>query len=373
VSGEAKNASTDDGSRPVTISHVARAADVSVGTVSNYLNRPDVVAEETRARIEAAIARLGWMPNVAVRALRRGRSALIGLVLSDLSNPFFTDVARGVEQAASEAGLTVILCNSDNSPKREEEHLATLGEYRAAGILITSVGAVPAEHYVELLRRLGSKLVLLARPGRRGGMKIPWVGVDDVHGGRVVGEHLLAIGHERVCFVHGPTRTNDHSPERLEGLRRAWEARGMPADSISSLEGQGLHLHDGVEVGRRLVSALPGPTAVFAANDLLAVGVLEALHEAGVRVPDDVALVGYDDLELAGVVSPPLTSVRQPRIEMGRSAVRLLLSALAEAPADHAEIIFTPQLVVRPSTVPRVSLGLDRAVGAGKHRASGDE
>jgi LacI family transcriptional regulator len=347
-----KGAPTADGSRPVTISQVASAAGVSVGTVSNHLNRPDLVAEETRARIEAAIARLGWTPNVAVRALRRGRSALVGLVLSDLGNPFFTDVARGVEQAAGEAGLTIILCNSDNSPQREEQHLATLGRYRAAGILITPVGTVPAGHYVELLQRLGSKLVLLARPGRRSDMQIPWVGVDDVHGGRAVGEHLLALGRERVCFVHGPAGTKDHSPERLEGLRRAWKAAGMPADSISSVEAPGLHVHDGVEAGRRLVSALPAPAAVFAANDLLAVGVLQALHEAGVRVPDAVALVGYDDLELAQVVSPRLTSVRQPRVEVGRSAVRLLLSALAEAPPEHAEIIFTPQLIVRGSTAP---------------------
>jgi LacI family transcriptional regulator len=205
-----------------------------------------------------------------------------------------------------------------------------------------------------MLHGLGSKVVLLARPGARGeGPDIPWVGVDDVHGGRLVGEHLLAAGHERVCFVHGPLQSHDDSPERYEGLRAAFQAAGRaPSRDITKIEAGGLHVHDGIEAGQRLRELMPGPTAVFAANDLLAVGVLQALHESGVRVPEDIALVGYDDLELAEVVSPPLTSVRQPRFEVGRAAVELLLQELDGTPRNSSEIVFMPELVVRQSTKP---------------------
>lgn len=335
--------------RAVTIADVARTSGLSSGTISNFLNRPEIVAPETRARIEQAIAAVGWIPNVAVRTLRRGYSQLIGLVLSDMTNPFFTDVARGVEDAAATAGYTVILCNSNSDGDREERYLAMLAQHRAAGVLITPVGGLPESHYLSLLERHGSRLVLLAQPRKRRVRGIPWVAVDDHVGGRAVGEHLLGLGHRRICFVRGPSRSQHEARERLEGLRRAI-AQVDGTASVVELPADGLHINDGHAAGRAFLELRPRPTAVFLANDLLAVGMLKALEEAGVRVPADVSLVGYDDLELAQVVSPSLTTVAQPRYELGAAAVNLLLAQLDGAKRADRQIVFTPELVVRGST-----------------------
>ena len=346
--------SVDDGSR-ITIARVAARAGVSVGTVSNYINRPEIVAEPTRARIAQAIEDLGWVPNIAVRTIRRGRSALIGLVLSDISNPFFTDVARGVEQAASERGFTVILCNSDDSLTREDACLRTLSEYRAAGMLITPVSAADDERYLEMLRHQDSKFALLARPGPRPDPAIPWIGVDDVHGGRLVGDHLLDAGHVCICFVHGSEESHHVAQERFQGLVSAIEDHGLdPTETVREIQTDGLRFSDGIEAAVRFDRLDPRPTAIFAANDLLAVGLLRGLHDRGLRVPTDVAVVGYDDLDIAHVVTPTLTSVRQPRFELGKAAVRLLEAEISGATDSHAELIFTPELVVRESSATRM-------------------
>jgi LacI family transcriptional regulator len=339
--------------RKVTIADVARASGLSAGTISNYLNRPHLVAPATRERIERAIESVGWVPNVAVRTLRRGYSQLIGLVLSDMDNPFFTDVARGVEDAAAAAGFTVVLCNSHADAQREERYLATLAEHRTAGVLVTPVGGLTEDHYVSLRERQGSRLVLLALPRKRRGRGIPCVVVDDVVGGRAVGRHLLELGHRTFCFVRGPVSTQHAASERLQGLRRAFSSiRSEPKPTLVQIAAPGLHLSDGFEVGRQFLELSPRPTAVFLANDLLAAGMLKTLELAGVRVPEDVSVVGYDDLDLARVVSPALTTVAQPRYEVGRAAVALLLGQLGDGDGGDSEIVLKPKLVVRDSTAP---------------------
>jgi LacI family transcriptional regulator len=338
--------------RSVTIADVAEASGVSPGTISNYLNRPHIVAPKTRERIERAIADVGWVPNVAVRTLRRGHSQLIGLVVSDLGNPFFVDVARGVEQAANAAGYTLVLGNSAGQADREERYLATLAEHRAAGVLITPVGGQSDEHYLTLAERYGTRLVLLAQPRKRTLQNVPWVAVDDVHGGRLVAEHLLALGHRQICLIHGAAPSQHETSERLEGFRRALGAvHAPPRPTLVELVARGLHVGDGVEAGMALLALRPRPTAVFLANDLLAVGLLKALNDARVRVPDDVSVVGYDNLELTQVTSPALTTVAQPRYELGVAAIRLLLDWLQARDGDR-EVFFTPELVVRQSTGP---------------------
>jgi LacI family transcriptional regulator len=337
--------------RKATIADVADASGLSAGTISNYLNRPHVVAPATRERIERAIESVGWVPNVAVRTLRRGYSQLIGLVLSDMDNPFFTDVARGVEDAAAAAGFTVVLCNSHAEAQREERYLATLAEHRTAGVLVTPVGGLTEEHYVSLRERHGSRLVLLALPRTRGGRGIPRVVVDDVVGGRSVGKHLLALGHRSFCFVRGPASTQHAGTERLQGLRRAFSTvRSEPRPTVVQIAAPGLHLNDGFEAGRQFLALSPRPTAVFLANDLLAAGMLKALELGGVRVPGDVSVVGYDDLDLARVVTPTLTTVAQPRYEVGQAAVSLLLGQLGDGAPVDSEIVLVPELVVRDST-----------------------
>ena len=337
--------------RTVTISDVAAASGVSIGTVSNYLNRPEIVAPQTRGKIESAIDDLGWVPNIAVRTLRRGYSELIGLVVPDMNNPFFTDVARGVEQAATTAGYTVIICNSDHDADREDRYLATLAEHRVAGMLITPVSDFHDEQYLALNKKYDGRLVLLAQPRRRQIAGLSSVGVDDTYGGRLLGEHLLALGHRHICLVHGAAALRQETFERLDGFRTAVLAqRSTPALELVEIVTDNMHVGDGVEAARRMLEMTPRPTAVFLANDLLAVGMLKALDRAGLRVPADISVVGYDDLELAEVTSPALTTVAQPRFDMGTAAVTLLLERLRMGEGSDREIFFTPRLVVREST-----------------------
>jgi LacI family transcriptional regulator len=329
----------------VSVREVAAWAEVSLGPVSNVLNRPESVAPATRERVEAAIAELGFVRNEAARALRAGHSRSLGLVVLDVSNPFFTDVAAGVESVADERGMTIALCNSGEDHEREQRHLARLAEQRVQGVLIT-----PVDDDSEQLRRLvgrGVPVVLVDRPAP-GPVRCS-VAVDDVDGGRQVAEHLLQQGHSRVAFVGGPLHIRQVS-DRRRGLAEGLTAAGA---ELKLVETAALSLAEGRRAAERLLAGTSRrrPTALACANDLLALGALQGLVAAGVRVPEDMAIVGYDDIAFAAAATVPLTSVRQPRDLLGRTAAELLLEEI-EAPAGHChqQVQFTPELVVRAST-----------------------
>jgi LacI family transcriptional regulator len=336
-------------SRMPTMHEVARHAGVSLGTVSNVLNHPELVAEETRERVLRAISMLGFVRNGSARQLRVGSTQSIGLVVLDVSNPFFTELARGAEAAASERGYSVILCNSDNSPRKEENYLRVLEEQRVAGILI-----VPVEDPListRGLRQRGISLVLLDRLSQDN--EVCSVSVDDVYGGKLAGRHLLERGHERIGYIHGPFTSMQYA-DRLTGLRQAVREAGLdpdraivplPADTDNAQAGQAcvepfMALHD-------------RPTAIFCGNDYLALGVIYALMRKEVRVPEDIALIGYDDIDLAPMFAVPLTTIRQPKYELGYAAASLLFDEISEDNAHgHQQIVFRPELVVRESTDP---------------------
>jgi LacI family transcriptional regulator, galactose operon repressor len=329
---------------------VAAAASVSIGTVSNVLNAPEKVAPATVARVQAAIDRLGFVRNDAARQLRAGRSRSVGLVVLDVGNPFFTDLAAGAEGVAVAAGLSVVLCNSHDDPARERHYLSMLSEQRAFGILITPVGdgAGPTAT-IDEIRRLGTPVVLVDRgTGRRQCS----VAVNDRVGGELAAAHLLERGHTRIAFVGGP-RSIAQVSQRLAGARAAVTAAGLPTSALTVLETPRLDIPSGRAAGDRL-AALPAarrPTAVCCANDLLALGLLQDTVRRGLTVPDDLAIVGYDDIEFAGAAAVPLTSVRQPRAQLGRAAMELLLEEASGAPTHrHRQITFEPELVVRDST-----------------------
>ncbi|SDG60502.1 LacI family transcriptional regulator [Lentzea fradiae] len=330
----------------VGIRDVAQHAGVSNATVSNVLNRPDVVAPATRQRVLAAIEELGFVRNESARQLRAGRSRVLAYVVLDAANPFFTDVARGVEDAARDAGLALFLCNSASDGNREREYLELLHEQRVEGILITPVDAESAQ----LLDR-GTPVVLVDR-GATDGTRCS-VAVDDVLGGELAVTHLIENGHTRMAMVGGPLSIQQVR-DRREGALRAVEAAGLPADALTFLETRGLQVGEGRNAGERLVG-LPSsrrPTAAFCANDLLALGLLQSMTQQGLRVPDDLAVVGYDDIEFAAAAAVPLTSVRQPREQLGRTATRLLLGE-NEPGHEHRHVKFQPELVVRASTAVR--------------------
>jgi len=326
---------------------VARQARVSVGTVSNVLNHPELVAEATRHRVERAIEELSFVRNGTARQLREGRSRTIGLIVHDVANPFFTDVARGVEDAANDVGCAVILCNSDGSEEKENRYLRVLEEQRVAGILITPVGPNPRQ--LEGVRARSGSVVLLDRQSPTPDQCS--VAVDDVRGGDLGVAHLLALGHKRIGLVNGPTRVRQCADRRTGALRALRSASLDPKSALFEITIPRLDFRGGEQAVETLLAASDRPTGVFCNNDLMAIGVLRGLSKAGVRVPDDIALVGYDDIEFAALSSVPLTSIRQPRYELGYTAAQLLLSEAEDGPAhEHQQIMFQPELVIRESS-----------------------
>lgn len=331
------------------ISDVAAAAHVSLGTVSNVLNRPDLVSPNTRERVTAVIQELGFVRNESARQLRAGSSRAIGLVVIDAANPFFADVARGVEDAVEEAGGVVLLGNSAGEQVRERRYLELFEEQRVRGVLIAPMS--DTEPSLGALTLLGIPVVFLDRHVED--PEHSSVSVDDVNGGRIAAAHLMDRGHQRIAFVGGPSNLRQVS-ERREGAEAAVEAIG--GASLLAISTRGLTVAAGRQAAEDLVMMSSGvrPTAVFAANDLVAIGLLQGLSAHGLRVPADIAIVGYDDIEFASAAAVPLSSVRQPRDELGRRGAELLYEELAALelgqPVHHQHIRFQPELVVRLSS-----------------------
>lgn len=334
----------------VSIRDVAGRAGVSVGTVSNVLNRPELVTVATRDRVLAAITDLGFVRNESARHLRAGRSRILGLLVLDIANPFFTDVARGVEETASAAGLAVILCNSNDRPDREAAHLELLAEQRVQGVLLTpTTDWSPA---IDALRARGTPVVLVDR--RAPTPDQCSVGVDDVLGGRLAAEHLLERGHRRIVFIGGPSRLVQVQERQAGVLAAVIEATGS-RDALRVFSPATLTVAGGREAAAQIIG-LPAsrrPTAAICANDLLALGVLQEMVRHRVQVPNDFAIVGYDDIDFAAAAAVPLTSVRKPRYELGRRAAELLLAEASDPDHRHQQLVFEPTLVVRESTMGR--------------------
>ncbi|BCJ52568.1 LacI family transcriptional regulator [Actinoplanes sp. NBRC 14428] len=336
--------------RSPSVKDVAASAGVSLGTVSNVMNRPEVVSPATRERVERAMAELGFVRNESARQLRAGTSRTLAYVMLDGSNPFFHDVAQGIELAAEDADLSLFICNSNGRADREAVHLDRLMQQRVQGVLITPVDP-EAPHLAEIGRR-GIPIVIVDRVGA-GGASCS-VAVDDVLGGRIAVEHLAEQGHTRVAVVGGPESIGQVR-ERVEGARQIWAELGLPPGDLTYLPTSALTVAEGRSAGERLagIPARRRPTAAFCANDLLALGLLQQGIGAGLRVPEDLAIVGFDDIEFAAAAAVPLTSVRQPRQELGRSAAQLVLDEATNPEHRHQQLSFVPELVARASTVAR--------------------
>jgi LacI family transcriptional regulator len=325
---------------------VAALAGVSPATVSNSFNYPEKLSPATYARIQVAIDELGFVRNDAARQLRAGTNRSIGMIVLDVANPFFTDIARGVEQILGEHGLPLILGNSAQDTGREKTYLDLFEEQRVSGLLLTPVGDT-----TDRLRRLrdrGTSVVLVDRMSRA--KDFSSVSIDDKMGGRIATEHLLDIGRRRIAFIGGPISLAQIK-NRLGAARAAVDTHG--SGEVLLVETETMNAGAGRHGAEQLLE-LPRkkrPDAVFAANDLVALGVLQALTLAGVRVPDDIAIVGYDDIEFAASAAIPLSSVRQPAQQMGSTAASLLIDAIADPEGSKVErITLEPELVVRRST-----------------------
>ncbi|GAA3740731.1 LacI family DNA-binding transcriptional regulator [Salinactinospora qingdaonensis] len=341
--------SSDDAKRPVGINDVAAHAGVSPGTVSNVLNRPERVAESTRERVERAIRELDYVRNSSGRSLRSGRTDSVGMLVLDVTNPFFTQVARGVEDEATEEGLAVVLLNSAEQAQRQRQSLRLLAEQRAAGAVVMPVDSDAAD--LLWLRKQGVPWVLLDRGDVTEDLACS-VSVDNHAGGIAAGRHLINLGHEQVSFLSGPL-SMEQCRTRLAGLRAAMAESGLDPDAaVRVIENEQLNAECGEKSVEEVLAGGPRrrPQAVFCANDQLALGLLKGLGGRGLTSPGDLSVVGYDDVDVAALVHPGLTTVAQPKYELGRAAMRLLLSELNDAEHRHERLRFAPELIVRGST-----------------------
>lgn len=333
-----------DNRRP-TIRDVAKVAGVSPSTVSRVLNGRGPVRESTRRQVEEAIRRLRYAPHPAARDLRLKSGHLLGLIISNLTFPFFGEVLKGVVETATARGYGVLLADSEGRLRRE---LELLEEVRRRGcrasLLITS--AYRPEHAL-VLRRSGMPVVLAS--AHVADPEVPCVGVDNAAAAFELMQHLLAQGHRRIGIIRGPLDDPVTSGERLKGCRLALQGAGLPWDETLVEEGD-FSIRGGREAAERLLARGVAMTALFAFSDEMAMGALQALRRAGLRVPEDVALAGFDDLPLAEGLEPPLTTIAQPKGEIGRMSAGLAIDLAEGRPVQRIKVTVPHRLIVRRST-----------------------
>ncbi|HSH77524.1 MAG TPA: LacI family DNA-binding transcriptional regulator [Herpetosiphonaceae bacterium] len=332
-----------------TIYDVAKKAGVSIGTVSRYVNGSGYVGGVSRDRIEAVIRELNFSPNGVARSLTTKRTYLLGFIVSDLMNPFVPEVARGIQDLADEKGYCVLILNTDGDGRREVRALKLLRERQVDGLIITPPETRPGNTYIRELHRLGVPIILLGR--QVGDASIDRVSTDTYAGSRAAMAHLLDLGHRRIAFIGGDASRHVAASRRqgyLDGLAEAGIMRDPALIIETTLD------HDGGAVGMAALLQLPDPpTAVFTVNDLMALGAVEEAGRRGVSVPADLSIVGFDDIALAAHARPTLTTVAQPKLNLGRTAAELLMSRLEHPGKLEPRNVRLPcEFVQRASSAP---------------------
>jgi DNA-binding LacI/PurR family transcriptional regulator len=328
----------------VTLKEIAKEAGVNVSTASRALTGIYGVHKATREKVLSTAKRLNYRPNLMARGLVTGKSRTIGLLVSDIRNPYFAEVARGAEDAAFAASFDVILCNSDLDPEKQFRYVRSLLEKNVEGILMNSVATLTPEQRTELAN-CSVPVVLLNPP--TGKHSFSTVVADNYQGGRLAGEYLIGLGHRKLVHLTGH-RNHGNFVERCRGFLDAVEATGNLANGLIM---HGDHSYrGGYELGRKLFEQHPEVTAIFAANDVMAFGVVQAALETGKSIPQDVSLVGFDNLEVSALIHPPLTTIHQPKYDIGQAAVESLLrQARAAGPRIPEQRVFGVRLVERAS------------------------
>jgi LacI family transcriptional regulator len=338
-----------------SIRDVAAHAGVSVTTVSHALNNTRFVSPAARAKVEEAARALGYVPSEVARGLKHNTTRTLGMLVPSNSNPYFAEIIRGVEHGCYAAGYSLLLCNSNDDPARQADHLRVLAERRVDGLVLVASG--DDAQIVEHCRGLRLPLVLLDREIE--GVAADLIEVDHAAGGELATTHLLGLGHARVACVGGPVDLMP-SREREAGWRRALAKAGVVPRPSELVRGD-FGPQGGATAMRTLLRAADPPSAVFVCNDMMAIGALNAAHAEGVRVPQELSVVGFDDIELAAYTLPPLTTVAQPKEAIGTGAAQLLLERIRAGRTELARRVLQPELRVRESTaaVPRGRAGAD--------------
>lgn len=332
----------------VTIKQIASLAGVSRSTVSRVLTGHPNVKPATREKVERIIRELDYRPSSLAQGLSRGSVNIVALLVGDIRNPFYSEVARGVEDVASQAGYMVVFCDTDYQNERENQYLKMAQQYGFAGLIMMT--AMDTDELIPVMENVKCPIVLLNRYIST--YSTDTVLVDNVHGGYIVGQHLAKLGHRQIGFLGGP-KSSSASRERAKGFYQAISDFGIQIESRNVVEGD-LKMESGYRYGKAWLRKKQNqPTAIFAANDLMALGVMQALQEEGVRIPEDVSIVGYDDLPVSKVPAISLTTVRQPQYQMGSVAMKILLERIREnSDCVPQRIVYTPELIVRRTTAP---------------------
>jgi LacI family transcriptional regulator len=329
---------------PPTIRDVAKQAGVAPITASRVLNKTGSFSKTTQTRVETAAAELGYVPNRIAQSLRSKRTNTIGLVLTDITNPFWTTVARGVEDVTSASGYNVIVCNTDESDTKQKQYIDILLQTQVDGFLL-----VPANNTIEDITRIQNLNVPLVVLDRSVPIDVDVVRADSEGGAYLLTKHLLELGHQKIAVLSGP-RNISIMIDRIAGYDRALKEFGLAVDESLILDNH-LTLKAGSEMAQQAIQINPRPTALFATNNFIAIGAIRAIQNAGLRIPEDIALVGFDDLPEHMVIEPFLTVAWQPAYEMGKQAMELLLNRFSDVNnASYDEKILPTLLIVRQSS-----------------------
>jgi LacI family transcriptional regulator len=329
-----------------TIHDVAKRAGVAPITVSRVINHSGYFSQDTRERVEAAIAELEYVPNRLARSLRSKRTNTLALVLTDITNPFFTTVARGVEDTASDAGFTVVFCNTDESETEERKYLQVVLQQQVDGILLVPARSTPES--VEMIQKQGTPVVVLDRK-MPPTTQVDVVRCENVEGAYQLVKLLIGLGHRQIAVLSGPKIVST-AEDRVVGYQQAMSEAGL--NETTDLIYYGAFTQDsGYELTRKVLAVQPPPTAIFAANNLIGIGALKATQDAGLHVPEDIAMVSYDDLPANLVTFPFFTVAVQPAYEMAKKATQLLLARLSGGPSIPCqEVVLPTEIIIRKSS-----------------------
>jgi LacI family transcriptional regulator len=328
-----------------TISQIAQLAGVSVPTVSKVLNGRADVATPTRERVEQVIEQYGFVRNRAARALRKGKTGLVELILPRLDDEYFLPIIEGAAQVLREAGVRLVLTSSGDQPEEEVQRIDTLIDHSMDGILVV----LPSAEVIDFLERSDFPFVLIHNQGGLLSM-VPSVRITSWEGGFVATSHLIKLGHRRIAYI-GKTAPTRDGIERIAGYRAALDAAHLPIDPQLECPGH-FNEVDGYTATRALLALPEPPTAIFAGNDRQAAGVYRALHEAGLTVPADMSVIGFDNLPFTELLSPPLTTIHAPRLELGRTAASMLLRLINGEQLEMPRVVLPTQFIERQSCRP---------------------
>jgi DNA-binding LacI/PurR family transcriptional regulator len=326
-----------------TIRDVAELAEVHPSTVSRVINSDSRISERTKNKVLLIIKKLGYTPNAIARGLKTKRTFTLGMLIPDITNPFFAEIARGVEDAANKNSFNIILCNTDDKLKKERTYLEILREKRVDG-LILGTAHIRDQSILELEKKK-FPYILISRNVER--LNKNCIIIDDLAGGMMATEYLIKLGHHRIAHISGPLKTRS-GLNRLKGYQLALKKHKIEYND--ELVGEGdFRIKGGYQVMKRFLKLTKPPTAIFAANDLLALGAMQAIQKKNFYIPEDFSIIGFNDIELASFVYPSLTTIRQPILEMGNLAVKMLLKIIIDGEFNQGKIVLKPKLIIRES------------------------